>query len=290
MSTITLAGAQISSELGDIQANLDKHLQWIEAAKAQNIDFLVFPELSLTGYSIGQHGFRLARDRYADEIMQLADAAGDMTVIIGFMEEGPSAQYYNSAVAVQGGQVKHLHRKLNLPSYGQLEEGKYFASGRFVETQNLDQHWSYASLICADAWNPALVHLAAMHGATLLALPISSSTTAVDGDFSNPEGWLMASRFYAMMYGLPVITVNRVGMEGASLFYGGSTIFDSDGRKLAEAGDDETLIVADVDYDRLREARYRLPTVRDSNVALIHREMSRLVDNLGVPDSVRAPR
>lgn len=193
-------------------------------------------------------------------------------------------------MALRAGKVAHLHRKLNLPSYGQLEEGKYFASGRFVETQALDDYWSYASLICADAWNPALVHLAAMHGATLLALPISSSLTAVDGDFSNPEGWLMASRFYATMYGFPVITVNRVGLENQSQFYGGSTIFDSDGRLLAQAGDEETLIVADVDYDRLRQARYRLPTVRDSNVALIHREMTRLVDTLGVPDSVRKPR
>lgn len=89
MSIITVAGAQIASELGDITANCDKHLQWIEAAKAQDVDFLVFPELSLTGYSIGQHGYALARDRYADELMHLADAAGDMTVVLGFMEEGP---------------------------------------------------------------------------------------------------------------------------------------------------------------------------------------------------------
>ena len=287
MSKIRIAGAQISSVLGDVEANIHKHLEWIEQAKQERADVLVFPELSLTGYSIGTHGFSLARKRSAAEIQTIANASVGLTTIFGFMEEGPSAQFYNSAIAVRDGQVVHLHRKLNLPSYGQLEEGKYFASGRFVETQSLDEDWSFATLICADAWNPALVHLAAMHGATLMVFPISSSTTAVGGDFSNPEGWLRASGFYAMMYGCPVITVNRVGDELGSQFYGGSTIYDSNGALVASADDTEALLCAEVDYQNVRQNRYQLPTVRDSNLALISREMDRLVNILGVPEQFR---
>ena len=49
---LTIGLAQISPRLGDVQANLGKHLQFIERAEAQSVDLLVFPELSLTGYML----------------------------------------------------------------------------------------------------------------------------------------------------------------------------------------------------------------------------------------------
>jgi len=220
-------------------------------------------------------------------IRRLAEAARGITAVIGLMEEGPAAQFYNAAIAVRDGEVVFLHRKINLPSYGKLEEGKYFAGGRFVETTPLAGFWRYAALICADAWNPALVHLAALQGATLLVVPISSALDAVDGGFSNPDGWDLAMRFYAMICGLPLIMVNRVGHEGEAEYWGGSKLIDSFGQITAQAGEEAALITAEMDYNDVRRARYQLPTVRDSNFALVHREMGRLADRLGVPDSIR---
>lgn len=284
---ITVAAAQIATIPEDIEANLDTHLEFIARAQAQGVDLLLFPELSLTGYSLSDESFRLARFRHSDVIRKLADASEGLTTQFGFIEEGPGAQFYNATLAVRDGRIEHLHRKVNLPSYGNLDENKHFATGRFMETAALDETWRYAILICADAWNPALVHLAAMNGATLLSIPISSSIDAVDGEFSNPHGWDLAVRFYAMMYGMPVVMTNRIGTEGSATFWGGSCIVDAHGRVLEQADDKQTLLTAQLDYTRVREARFHLPTVRDSNFALIQREVNRLADVLGVPDSVR---
>jgi len=242
---ITVGAAQIATVPEDIEANLETHLELIAQARAHGCDLLVFPELSLTGYTLSDRSFRLARSRHSKVIRQIAEASQGLTTQFGFIEEGPAAQYYNATLAVRDGEIHHLHRKVNLPSYGNLDENKHFATGRFMETARLDDTWRYAILICADAWNPALVHLAAMNGATLLSVPISSSINAVEGEFSNPNGWDLAVRFYAMMYGMPVVMTNRVGTEGSNHFWGGSAIIDAHGRIVTQADDEATLLTAD---------------------------------------------
>ncbi len=285
--TITIGAAQFSSEIGDVDANLDRHLHWIARGREAGLDMLVMPELSLTGHYGSENLLDAAMSRKDPRLKRLAEAAGPMAVTLGFIEEGPAAQFYNAAAILCEGRMIHLHRKVNLPTYGKLEEGKHYAPGRFVETCELDGHWRAGLLICADVWNPALTHLAFLHGATLLICPVSSGEEAVGADFDNPGGWALTCRFYAMIYGAPVVMVNRTGTERDLTFWGGSRIIDPFGRELAVAGSGEEMITATLDYDVLRRARHLLPTVRDSNLALVQRETARLIDTLGVPDFVR---
>lgn len=285
---LKVAIAQVQSVLGDVDANLKTHLACIDEARSRGVDILMFPEVSLTGHSAGGQALRIARDRDDAVVRALADASGEMAVVFGLIEEGPAAQFHNTAFVVRGGEILFLHRKINIPTYGELEEGKHFASGRYVETFEFAPRWRGAMLICADVWNPALVHLAAVHGATVLFVPISSAREAVGADFDNPGGWAVTVRFYAMIYGFPVLMANRIGQEGNLTFWGGSRILDPFGRELAKAGTEEELIEAELDYELVRKARYLLPTVRDSNLGLILRETQRLSEIVGVPSSVRA--
>ncbi len=281
--------AQIDCDLGDVEANLRRHVRCIGEAAEAGVELLLFPELSLTGYRLGEGVVDVSRSRDDPVIAELAAVAPQMTVVFGMVEEGPAAQLYNAALVVHGGKLVFLHRKLNLPTYGDLEEGKLFAGGNYVETFSTDKPWRHGVLICADLWNPSLVHLAMLHGATLLLAPVNSALGAVGGDFSNPDGWHLAIRFYAMMYGMPIVMANRVGSEDGAHFWGGSCIVDPYGHILAEAQEDEALIVATLDFEAVRRARFRLPTVRDSNISLVHREMGRLIDHLAVPTFVRDP-
>ena len=144
--------------------------------------------------------------------------------------------------------------------------------------------WRIGVLICSDLWNPALVNLVALHGATLLLAPISSAMEVVGGEFDNPRGWDTCLSFYSMIYGFPVVMSNRVGMEGNLSFWGGSRIVDPFGKILSgTSGSRESLISADLDYESLRQARFHLPTVRDSNLGLVLRESERLYQVIGVP-------
>ncbi len=279
--------AQFASVIGDVDSNLPIHLDWIARAREQAVDFLVMPELSLAGHHGCDTLLETAIRRTDPRLNAIAEAAGDMAVVVGFIEEGPAAQFYNSSVILKSGKPRFLHRKVNLPSYGKLEEGKHYAAGRFVDNFRIDEDWTAGLLICADLWNPALTHLAFLHGATLLTCPVSSGVEAVGADFDNPAGWALTMRFYSMMYGAPSIMANRTGVERDLTFWGGSRIVDAFGRELAVAGDQEELITAELNYDQLRRARHLLPTIRDSNIALVHRETTRLLDTLGVPEIVR---
>ena len=287
---LKIAIAQIEARHGDIDANLAKHLEMIAAARDGGADMVVFPELSLTGYCVGDQSLGLAMPRDHAVIARLAEASQGLWVVAGFIEEGVAAQLHNSLAVLRDGAVAFLHRKLNLATFGKLEEGKHYASGRFVDTHALDDDWRAGLLICADLWNPALTHLAFLHGATLLVTPISSGVEAVGADFDNPGGWALTMRFYSMMYGAPSIMVNRTGVEKDLTFWGGSRIIDAFGREVAVAGTEPELITAELDYDQVRKARHLLPTVRDSNISLVHRETSRLIGQLGVPDLVRDDR
>jgi len=289
-SVLRVGAAQFASHVGDVDANLEVHERWIVAAQAAGCDLLVMPELSLTGHFGFVNLLAAAMRRTDPRLARLAAAADGMAVILGFIEEGPGAQFYNAAALLHRGRVAHLHRKVNIPNYGELEEGKHYAPGRFVDTCALDEDWRAGLLICADVWNPALTHLAFLHGATLLNVPVSSGVEAVGVDFDNPGGWALTMRFYAMMYGAPVVMCNRTGRERHQTFWGGSRIVDPSGRELAVAGQEEGLITADLCYDAVRRARYLLPTVRDSNIALVSRETDRLLSSLGVPEFIRDGR
>lgn len=284
---LKVAIAQIDCGLGDVAGNLEQHLQAIDRARNAGVQLLLFPELSLTGYQLGTDILQVARRREGKEIRELADAAKDLTVVLGFVEEGPGAQFYNACAAVRDGKLVFLHRKLNLPTYGNLEEGKLFAPGRYVDTFPLPEPWLGSALICADLWNPALVHLAMVHGTTLLLAPVNSATHAVSSEFSNPRGWRLTVEFYAMIYGMPILMANRVGEEHGARFWGGSCIVDPYGELVAEAGSEAEMLTAEMDYDAVRRARFQLPTVRDSNLNLVHREIERLASNLGVPAFIR---
>ena len=174
-----------------------------------------------------------------------------------------------------------------MPTYGKLEEGKHFAPGRYVETFTLHDPWNVGSLICSDAWNPALVHLTLLKGALALIIPVNSADATVSLDFSNPEEWDLLLTFYSRMYGVPILMSNRVGTEEGLTFWGGSRILDARGRVLAQASNDnEDLLIADLEYLDIVKARTRLPTVRDSNLDLIHREIDRLRNDIGYPSMV----
>lgn len=281
------AAAQIDIALCDVDANVEKHLAWIEDARAAGVELLVFPELSLTGYKVGHTGYTLGLGASDPLLARLAKAAGDMTVVVGFIEEGHAAQFFCSAAVLHAGKVLFVHRKLNLANYGAMEEAKFFAVGRYVETFRLPP-FDGSVLLCADMWNPGLVHLSALHGATLLLVPTNSSLDHESGDFSKPTKWDTVLRFYAMIYGLPIVFCNRLGEEAGHTFWGGSRIVDAHGDIVAQAGRErEELLVGEISFEQVRKCRYELPTVRDSNLGLIQREIDRLAHRVGVPDHIR---
>jgi len=282
MHRLKVAAAQMAPVLGRITENVEVHLRYIGEARRQDADVIVFPELSLTSYDLMQTAPAVARRLDSDEVEAIAKASEGITAVFGMVELGFAAQLHNSSVAVRDGNLLFVHRKLNLPNYGRLAESKLFGAGRYIDTFDLRDPWHASILTSSDAWNPGLVHLVAVKRATILLIPINSASGTVDHDlFSNPDGWRLVGRFYSYIYGLPTLVVNRVGTEGEFAFWGESKIVGPHGEVLAQAGLEEESIAAELDFDEVVRARAGLPTVRDSNLDLIHRETVRLWNSIG---------
>ena len=266
-AALKVAAAQIDSSYGDLDTNLAKHLAMIDEARQRGVAMLLFPELSLCGHSAGKDAPQLAM--YVDHpaIAALAEASVDIHTSFGFIEEAPGGQFYNSQATVTRGRIVHVHRKIQLATYGKLRDGLYYAPGADLGAFGIGRNWRVATPICNDLWNPALVHDLMCDGVTLLAAPISSAREAVGGSFDNPSAWELNLRFYAVTYGVSVVMANRVGTEGMLRFWGGSRILDAFGNTVMMGSTtDEELVVGELDYAALREARFLLPTVRDARV------------------------
>ena len=267
MEPLLVAAAQVETVAGNLAANLALHRRMIENAAARGVRLLVFPELSLAGHGAGEHALKLAITRDDRALLELARDCTSLCAVVGFIEEAPGALFYNSVATLHAGRVVHVHRKIALATYGRLDDGKFYGHGERLDQFALpgDPRWRVATPICADLWSPALMHRLARDGATLCAAPVSSAVEAVGTEFDNPRGWETVLRAHALVYGLPVVFANRVGQEGALHFWGGSRIVGPRGETLAQSESPrEELVVASLDYDAVRNARFDLPTVRDA--------------------------
>src|SRR3546814_17491732 len=123
-SRIKVAVAQTDCQLGNLKHNLAFHLDIIEQARAQGVSLLVFPELSLTGYRLGNKTPEIALSRDDAIITKIAEAAQGINVLFGFVEAGAAAQIYKAMAAVRDVRLLFVNRKQNPPTYGTRAEGQ----------------------------------------------------------------------------------------------------------------------------------------------------------------------
>lgn len=266
-----VALAQMEPALGEVEENARRAGEVVRAARSEEADLVVFPELTLTGYSLGRVSDDVARAVDDPEIAGLAEAADGLGCVVGFAEAG-RVHTYNSAAYLERGAVRHVHRKLYLPTYDIWEERKHFTPGDSMRSFDTDVG-RVAILICSDAWQPALAVLAVQDGARVLIVPANSTgrRPAIE------EEWRDVNRFYARMLECYVVFVNRVGDEPGLGFWGGSHVYDPWGELVAEAPTDEpALISVDLDLSGVRRRRREMPLVKEARLALLSRELERL--------------
>ena len=126
---------QMAPRLGDLRANLDRHLEALERAREEKAELVVFPELGLTGYTLKDLVSDVALNPARSPLFkELLDAGRGISVVAGFVEEKEDERglFYNSSAFLAEGRVVHVHRKVFLPTFGMFEEAKIFAQGRNV--------------------------------------------------------------------------------------------------------------------------------------------------------------
>jgi predicted amidohydrolase len=261
--------AQLDCRLGDLEANARRARETIARAAALGAELVVFPELALSGYSLaGIEGETTTAPA------QLRAIAGERAALLCFRERSSGRRTFNSAAYLEGGKIMHVHRKLYLVDYPPFEETALFASGSAMRafTTTLGR---FAVTICNDAWQPALPAIAAADGAAVLLVPAASSTTVDEAE----SIWRELTRFYARMLACYVVFVNRVGVEGELLFWGGSHVVDPSGELVAAAPRlEEALTIADIDLEHVHRRRAAIRLPGELRPALLRAELARLAD------------
>jgi predicted amidohydrolase len=268
---VRVALAQSDPVLGDVEENTRRSREALRRARSEGADLLVLPELTLTGYSLGRVSDDVSRSPDDPEIMQLAEEAHGLACVVGFAEAG-RVHTYNSAAYLERGVVRHVHRKLYLPTYDVWEERKHFTPGNAMRSFDTDIG-RVAVLICSDAWQPALAVLAVQDGARVLIVPANSTSRRPEIEAE----WRDVNRFYARMLETYVVFVNRVGAEGDLSFWGGSHVYDPWGELVAEAPvGEEAFVTVELDLANVRRRRHEMPLVKEARLALLSRELDRL--------------
>ena len=203
---------QTNPTLLNLKANLDDVIGKINKGKEKGAELIVFPELALTGYFVGQRYHEVALRMDSHEIEKIVSATYGTAAIVGFIEESPSMNFYNSALIAVNGDVLFAYRKLNLPNYGVFEERKIFSPGKQVPVFKLHD-FNVAVFICNDLWHPSIPYLGVTQKADIFVTIFNSSQGSMGDEFSNIESWEIINGFYARVFGVYNICANRVGEE-----------------------------------------------------------------------------
>lgn len=279
---LKLGLAQINTVLGDPQANLEKHLEFIAQARAQDVDLLVFPELSLTGYYLQDLAAEVATPPAKDSAIfgPLYEASQEMDLVVGYVDEDRRARFSIAAAYLSRGKLLHVHRKVYLPTYTLFDEGRYFDPGDDVRAFDT-RFGRIGMLICEDFWHASPPYLLWQDGADVLIMMSASPGRGLDdGDKLGSVRWVeRVLQAYAGQFTDVVIHANRVGVEDGLIFWGGSLAYGPDGELLAQADYlDEALLTVELDLNSLHRQRSRLPLLRDERPELTARVLARILD------------
>jgi NAD+ synthetase len=246
-------------------------------------ELVVAPETALTGYFLegGVRDLAVSADQLFDDLSHQHEEAGGIPfdVALGFYEVHGNRLYNSGLYATLGGPdagIRHIHRKIFLPTYGVFDEERFVEAGRSV--QAFDTRWGRAAiLICEDAWHSFTPMLAALDGAQLIIIPSASPARGVitsDDTAGRPVSlarWARLAQDISGEHGVYVALSQLVGFEGGKAFPGGSILAGPRGDLLAQAPVfQEAIIPAVLDFEEITRARADLPLLADLEMRLPH--------------------
>ena len=271
----------MAPRLGDVDGNLESHLRSIRAARRKGADLVVFPELSLTGYSLMDLVPRVALDpgksRAVDKLLA---ASRDVDVVFGFMAETARGIYHNAAAYLSGGKIVHLHRKVFLPTGGMFDEAKFFARGR--DFAAFETRFGRAgTMICRDFLSLASSYLLFAGGAEIIIVISAAPGRGMSEQpgFATSRMWELMGEAVSYFCTAFVLYCNRVGFEDGKCFAGGSFAFSPSGARLFKASETgQELAVLDLDLGEVGRAREKWTFKRDDLPEVVYHALGRIVN------------
>jgi NAD+ synthetase len=277
---LRVALVQFKPGKADPRGNLGR-VREIVAEESPHADVVVFPEAALSGYFLegGVAEASISVERLVEWLG--APPANAPDLVVGFYERW-RRRLYNSAAYLEptdgAWSVRHVHRKMFLPTYGVFDEARFVEPG--AEVRAFDTRFGrFGMLICEEAWHSLPATILALDGAELLVIvsasPARDFTPTSGGVPANLDRWNRIAPATAAEHGVFVVVAQLAGSEGGKLFPGGSIAVAPDGQILARGPLlEEAVTVAALDASALDRARVASPLLSDLEQALPHLQRS----------------
>jgi len=273
--TVNVGLVQLSCS-GDVSENMQKTLAGIRLAAQKGAQVVVLQELfrSLYFCEVEDHdNFKLAEAIPGPSTEQLGEVAKELGVVIvaSLFEKRAEGLYHNTtAVLDSDGSYLGKYRKMHIPDDPGYFEKFYFTPGDLGYKVFSTRFGKIGVLICWDQWYPEAARITALMGADFLVYTTAIGWAKSQDAATNEEqygAWQTIQRSHAVANGIPVVSVNRTGMEGEMQFWGGSFVANPFGRVLYQAPHLEEEIHVEV-LDLSASDRYRThwPFLRDRRI------------------------
>ncbi|TYR80816.1 carbon-nitrogen hydrolase family protein [Priestia megaterium] len=260
-----VAIAQLTSTL-DKDSNLQKAKEYISQAKNQGADFVLLPELYMAAAVPGSGVLpvEVAESLDGPFVSNLASIAreNNINVVCGIFEtkQDDEKRAYNTTVFISRmGEVKSAYRKTHLYDAFSYKESDSVAPGENNYQVTETEFGKIGLMVCYEVRFPEIARQFALQGADILFMPSGWVVGPMKEDH-----WETLIRARAIENTMFVCGANQVG----NIFSGRSLIVDPMGVILSSAGEEEELIFADFDLNRLQRVRKKLPSVENRKAEL----------------------
>lgn len=300
MNSLKVALIQQSC-VADKNSNLQKTCKMVRAAAEQGAKLVVLQELHAGPYFCQAEevqNFDWAEVIPGPTSDKLAHLAAELQIVLvaSLFERRAPGLYHNTAVVFDAdGSLAGKYRKMHIPDDPAYYEKFYFTPGDLGFKPIQTSIGKLGVLVCWDQWYPEAARLMALAGAELLIYPTAIGWTPDDEPAEKDrqrEAWIISQRAHAVANGLPVLSVNRVGFESASLsmaagassdtgleFWGSSFVAGPQGEilKMASSNHEEILLV-ELTEGRTEEVRRIWPFLRDRRIDAYSELVKRYID------------
>ena len=277
MAIVKVGLVQMTCEASK-NANILKAIEKIREAAKKGANIICLQELFTSLYfcDVEEYAnFKLAEPIPGETSNTLSALAKELGVVIiaSLFEKRAEGLYHNTtAVLDADGTYLGKYRKMHIPDDPAYYEKFYFTPGDLGYKVFKTKFATIGVLICWDQWYPEAARITTLMGAEMLFYPTAIGWATAQDEATNKEqynAWQTIQRSHAVANGVPVISVNRVGLEQAGLmkFWGGSFVSNPFGTLLYEASHDkEEVAVIDIDTEKSDSYRTHWPFLRDRRI------------------------
>ena len=290
MAIVKVGIIQMSCEASKASNNL-KAIEKIKEAAQKGAQIICLQELFSSLYFCdveSYENFKLAESIPGETTEKLSELAKQLGVVIiaSLFEKRAEGLYHNTTAVIDAdGTYLGKYRKMHIPDDPSFYEKFYFTPGDLGYKVFKTKFASIGVLICWDQWYPEAARITSLMGAEMLFYPTAIGWATSQDEATNEEqynAWQMIQRSHAVANGVPVISVNRVGLEqnGAMKFWGGSFVSNPFGSLLYKAShENEEIAVIDIDTEKSDSYRTHWPFLRDRRIDSYEPITKRYIDD-----------